>query len=118
MSTTLCLDLSPQSLFFRSQGLPCEIYGAQNSTGTGFSPSTAVFLCRQHSTISLYCISLTLCNLISLQLRQIIHFENYTASRSRERGLENSSDFQTGSIVCPRTSNFSRYAWFRASATK
>ena len=43
----------------RSQASPCDIYGGQRGTGSGFPPTTSVFPCQCHSTSTPYTYSST-----------------------------------------------------------
>jgi hypothetical protein len=46
----LVAGLSQQRLGVLSYASPCEIFGVQNGSGAGVSPSASVFRCQYHPT--------------------------------------------------------------------
>jgi hypothetical protein len=52
MAQVITLRLLTAEAQVRARVNPCGICGGQNGSGTGFSPSSSVFPCQYHSTVT------------------------------------------------------------------
>ena len=68
----------------RSQLIPCEIYGKQSGTRTGFSPSTWVLSCQYHSTNARHLSPARCCSYLQDKRAKTANIQKAMPRRNRE----------------------------------